>query len=228
MHFLCITHLRVEKRTLFRKCAFLTVEIAVETSLHDNFNFLKAPATSWRSSFKFGISTKSSLLDNFKIEKTHATRFFDHFKIKKAIETRLLDSFKIKKTHSTRILPFFKIKKAPATRLRRFFKILPPVKLNIYAISTLKWHQKPDLCLILNLKRSKFLVAIDVLILKRGVFLKFIDKTILKNARQQELCLILTLLLSWNCINILSCSWTLSPWICQKMSKWVKKRKVAD
>ena len=216
MHFLCITHLRVEKRTLFRKCAFLTVEIAVETSLHDNFNFLKAPATSWRSSFKFGISTKSSLPDNFKIEKTHATRFFDHFKIKKAIETRLLDSFKIKKTHSTRILSFFKIKKAPATRLRRFFKILPPVKLNIYAISTLKWHQKPDLCLILNLERSIFLVATDVLILKRGVFLKFIDKTILKNARQQELCLILTLLLSWNCINILSCSWTLSPWICRK------------
>jgi hypothetical protein len=26
----------------------------------------------------------------------------------------------------------------------------------------------------------------------------------------------LTLLLSWNCINILSCSWTLSPWICRK------------
>ena len=216
MHFLCITHLRVEKRTLFRKCAFLTVEIAVETSLHDNFNFLKAPATSWRSSFKFGISNKSSLLDNFKIEKTHATRFFDSFKIKKAIETRLLDSFKIKKTHSTRILPFFKIKKAPATRLRRFFKILPPVKLNIYAISTLKWHQKQDLGLVLILKRSIFLVATEVLILKRRVFLKFIDKTILKNARQQELCLILTLLLSWNCINIPSCSWTLSPWICRK------------
>ena len=228
MHFLCITHLRVENGTLLKNCAFLTVEIAVETSLHDNFNFLKAPATSWRSSFKFGISTKSSLPDNFKIEKTHATRFFDHFKIKKAAETRLLDSFKIKKTHSTRILPFFKIKKAPATRLRRFFKIIPPVNLNIYAISTLKWHQKPDLCIILNLKRSKFLVAIDVLILKRGVFLKFIDKTILKNARQQELCLILTLLLSWNWINIPSCSWTLSPWICQKMSKSVKKRKVAD
>ena len=228
MHFLCITHLRVEKRTLFRKCAFLTVEIAVETSLHDNFNFLKAPATSWRSSFKFGISTKSSLPDNFKIEKTHATRFFDHFKIKKAIETRLLDSFKIKKTHSTRILSFFKIKKAPATRLRHFFKVLPPVNLNIYAISTLKWHQKQDLGLVLILKRSIFLVATEVLILKRRVFLKFIDKTILKNARQQELCLILTLLLSWNCINIPSCSWTLSPWICQKMSKWVKKRIVAD
>ena len=213
---------------LLRNYAFLTVEIAFETGLHDNFNFLKAPATSWRSSFKFGISTKSSLLDNFKIEKTHATRFFDHFKIKKAIETRLLDSFKIKKTHSTRILSFFKIKKAPATRLRRFFKIIPPVNLNIYAISTLKWPQKQDLGLVLILKRSIFLVATDVLILKRRVFLKFIDKTILKNARQQELCLILTLLLSWNCINILSCSWTLSPWICQKMSKWVKKRKVAD
>ena len=216
MHFLCITIFRVEKVILLNNCAFLTVEIAVEDSLHDNFNFLKAPATSWRSSFKFGISTKSSLPDNFKIEKTHATRFFDHFKIKKAAETRLLDSFKIKKTHSTRILPFFKIKKALATRLRRFFKILPPVKLNIYAISTLKWHQKPDLCLILNLERSIFLVATDVLILKRRVFLKFIDKTILKNARQQELCLILTLLLSWNCINIPSCSWTLSPWICRK------------
>ena len=228
MHFLCITHLRVENGTLLKNCAFLTVEIAVETSLHDNFNFLKAPATSWRSSFKFGISTKSSLPDNFKIEKTHATRFFDSFKIKKAIETRLLDSFKIKKTHATRILPFFKIKKAPATRLRRFFKIIPPVKLNIYAISSLKWHQKQDLGLVLILKRSIFLIEIVVLILKRRVFLKFIDKTILKNARQQELCLILTLLLSWNWINIPSCSWTLSPWICQKMSKWVKKRKVAD
>ena len=212
MHFLCITHLRVEKRTLFRKCAFLTVEIAVETSLHDNFNFLKAPATSWRSSFKFGISTKSSLPDNFKIEKTHATRFFDHFKIKKAIETRLLDSFKIKKTHSTRILPFFKIKKAPATRLRRFFKVLPPVNLNIYAISTLKWHQKQDLGLVLILKRSIFLVATEVLILKRRVFLKFIDKTILKNARQQELCLILTLLLSWNWIYIQSHSRIFEPY----------------
>ena len=216
MHFLCITIFRVEKVNLLNNCAFLTVEIAVEDSLHDNFNFLKAPATSWRSSFKFGISTKSSLLDNFKIEKTHATRFFDHFKIKKAIETRLLDSFKIKKTHSTRILPFFKIKKAPATRLRRFFKILPPVKLNIYAISTLKWPQKQDLGLVLNLKRSILLVAIDDINKKRRVFLKFIDKTILKNARQQELCLILTLLLSWNCINIPSCSWTLSPWICRK------------
>ena len=85
-------------------------------------------------------------------------------------------------------LIFFKIEKAPATSLRRFFKILPPVNLNIYAISTLKWHQKQDLGLVLNLKSSLFFVEHDVLILKRGIFLKFIDKTILKNARQQELC----------------------------------------
>jgi hypothetical protein len=31
---------------LLNNCAFLTVEIAVEDSLHDNFNLLKAPATS--------------------------------------------------------------------------------------------------------------------------------------------------------------------------------------
>jgi len=46
MHFLCITHLRVEKVILLKNYAFLTVEIAFETGLHDNFNFLKAPATS--------------------------------------------------------------------------------------------------------------------------------------------------------------------------------------
>ena len=190
MHYLCIYLLRVEKGILLKNCTFLTVEIAFETSLHDNLKFKKAPATRWRSSFKLKISTESSLLDNFKFEKASATRFFDNFKIKKALETRLFDSFKIEKTHSTRNLPFFKIEKAPATRLRRFFKTFPPVNLNIYAISTLKWHQKQDLGLVLNLKRSLFLAATDVLILKRDIFLKFIDKTILKNALQQELCLI--------------------------------------
>ena len=126
--------------------------------------------------------------DNFKIEKASATSFFDNFKIKKPVETRLLDSFKIKKAHATRILPFFKIEKAPATSLRRFFGTHPPVKLNIYAISILILHQKPDSYLILNLKRGKILVEIDVLNFKNGKFLKLHGKSILKNVRQQELC----------------------------------------
>ena len=62
------------------------------------------------------------------------------------------------------------------------------MKLNIYAISTLILHQKPDSGLILNLKRGKFFVAIDVLNLKQDIFLKLHVKSILKNVRQQELC----------------------------------------
>ena len=159
---------------------------------------------SWRSSFKFRIATERRLHDNFKIEKASATSFFNNFKIRKAIETRLLDSFKIETTTSTSFLPFFKIEKAPATSFWRFFKIFSSVKLNIYAISTLKWLQKPDSGLILNLKRSIFLVATDILNLKQGKFLKFTDKTILKNLRQQELCPVLKLFLPWNWINMQS------------------------
>ena len=182
----------------------MTVEIAFEDSLHDNFNFKKAPATSWRSSFKFRIATERRLHDNFKIEKASARRFFDNFKFKKAIETLLHDSFKIEKAHAPRFLPFFKIEKAHARRFLPFFKIFSPVKLNIYAISTLKWLKKQDSGLFLILKRGYFLVATAFLNLQRGKFLKLTVKSILKNVTHQDLCPFLKLFLSWNGINIQS------------------------
>jgi len=131
------------------------------------------------------------------------------FKFKKAVESCLHDNFKFKKPPARRFLPFFKIKKPFARRFLPFFKIISLVKLNIYAISTLKWHQNLDSGRILNFKRGKFLVAIAVLILKWGKFLNFIGKTNLKNVVHQDLYPFLKLVLSWNWINMQFGSWTL-------------------
>jgi len=86
-----------------------------------------------------------------------------------------------------------------------FLNLFLPWKLNIYAISTLKRLKKEVSGLVSNLKRGKILVDIAVLNLKQGNFLKLHGKSILKNDRQQELCPVSKLFLSWNWINIHSC-----------------------
>ena len=175
---------------------FWDVKIAVESCLHNNFNFKITTSTRNYDSFKFKKPLTRSLHDNFKIEKAPARRFLPFFNFKKTPAPRFFDNFNFKKANTRRFLPFFKIEKAPARRFLPFFKIISPVKLNIYAISTLKLNQKPDSGLILNFKRGKILVATDVLNLKQDIFLKLHGKSILKNVRQQELCPVSKLFLS--------------------------------
>jgi len=96
-----------------------------------------------------------------------------------------------------------------------FLNLFLPWKLNIYAISTLKRLKKQVSGLVSNLKRGKILVEIAVLNLKHAKFLKLHGKSILKNVRQQELCPVLKLFLSWNCINIQFEKWTLPSYLCR-------------
>ena len=44
--FYAFSFLGLKKGLYYKKCTFLTVEIAFEDSLHDNFNFKKTTATS--------------------------------------------------------------------------------------------------------------------------------------------------------------------------------------